>query len=262
MKEKYIGIFDSGFGGMTVVRRLKELRPKQNIIYFGDTSHVPYGDKTRDMIISYVLNDIAFLKTFDIDTIGFACNTADSLVLNEAMRTYPDIRFFGIIGPSCTQAIKISQNKRIGVIATSAAINSGVFENTLLNLDKNLAVFSKACPLLVPLVEEGRISSKDPVLMAALKDYLLPLKEKGIDTLILGCTHYPLLKDAISLIIPDIKLVSSSDMAAENIANNLGDYEGSGILHCYVSGDKDRFENIGNSFMNHEINFSVEHVDI
>ena len=200
-KEKYIGVFDSGIGGLTVVKSIVETMPNENIIYFGDTAHVPYGTRSKEQITEYVLSDVKFLSRFNIKAIVIACNTADSAARDMVEKNYSDIPVYGVVAPAAKKAAKLTKNKKIGVIATNATVNSGAYEKTIHSFDSDAQVISLACPLLVPLVEEGRFKKGDQVIEEVLREYLTPLKKQGINTLVLGCTHYPLLYDIITEIM-------------------------------------------------------------
>lgn len=211
--ERCIGVFDSGLGGLTVVDGLMKALPNENIIYLGDTAHMPYGTKTKEQLTQYVFANMDFLLSFDVKAIVIACNTADSVVREKLTESY-DLPIFGVIAPAAMEAVSVSKNGKIGVMATNAAVNSGAYEREIHKLDPTLNVTSVACPKLVPLIEQGHFLKGDSEAIRALDEYLLPIRESGADTLILGCTHYPLLADTIANLLPDVKLVSSSSAAA------------------------------------------------
>ncbi|MBP9989486.1 MAG: glutamate racemase, partial [Ruminococcus sp.] len=220
INQKSIGVFDSGIGGLTVVKKINELMPEENIIYIGDTANVPYGTKSPEEIKKLVFGLVDKLLSFDVKAIVIACNTADSIV-GDILRNECKVPVFGVVEPAANEAVRISRNKKIGLIATNAAVNNGTYQNTIKALDNQAEVFAVACPLLVPFAEAGRFEKEDTEVKEALKSYLLPLKEKNIDTLILGCTHYPLFEDMIKEILPEINIVSSSDTAAKKLKDNL-----------------------------------------
>lgn len=267
-KEKYIGVFDSGIGGLTVVKSIVETMPNENIIYFGDTAHVPYGTRSKEQIIEYVLSDVKFLSRFNIKAIVIACNTADSAARDKIEEKYSDIPVYGVVAPASKKAAELTKNKKIGVIATNATVNSGAYEKTIHSFDKTAQVISLACPLLVPLVEEGRFKKGDQVIEEVLREYLTPLKEQGIDTLVLGCTHYPLLYDIITEIMGDgVMVISSSVAAAEELKKGLGERD---ILSdsktserkYFVSDNAEDFEKHALIFMGNSLGGTVEQVDI
>ncbi len=264
MDNRPIGIFDSGLGGLTCVKKVMEIMPNENIIYFGDTGRVPYGTKSRETIKKYVMQDINFLETFDIKFIIIACGTASSATLpyiKEDINT--DI--IGVLEPTCKMAVSLTKNKKIGVIGTQGAINSGKYKETINELDNDIEVFSKACPMFVPIVENGY--TKGEVAKIIVEEYLAPLKEEGIDTLILGCTHYPLLTDEIQKFMGDgVTLVNSGAAAALEAREILkeNDMLGSckGEVKYYVSDTVDSFQELGSAFLERNIGGDVEKIDI
>lgn len=265
MNNKFIGVFDSGMGGLTVVKSIVETMPDENIIYFGDTAHVPYGTRSKEQITEYVLNDVKFLNTFDIKAIVIACNTADSIAREKVEKLYP-LPVFGVVEPASESAAKSTKNNKIGVIATNATVNSGAYERNISRFNPDAQVISVACPLLVPLVEEGRFRKGDKVIENVLTEYLTPLKEQGIDTLVLGCTHYPLLYDIISEIMPNTNIISSSVAAAAKLKNaledkNLQSSEKGSRRKYFVSDNAEYFEGLAKIFMG-ELGGHVEHVEI
>ncbi len=189
-----IGVFDSGVGGLTVVRELLRHMPDQAIIYLGDTARTPYGTKSSETIIDYSIEDTGFLVSKGANLIVIACHSASSVATN-AIRQHFSLPVFEVVSPSIQQAIALTKKGRIGIIGTRATVASGVYEKTIPELSPEIKVFSQACPLLVPLVEEGWIKRSET--RRIVKKYLRPLREREIDTLILGCTHYPLLRPVI-----------------------------------------------------------------
>ena len=251
--EKYIGIFDSGIGGLTVVKSIIEKIPGENIIYFGDTAHVPYGTRSSEQITEYVLGDVAFLSTFDLKAIVIACNTADSIARKKVEENY-DLPVFGVVEPASKKAATETVNGKIGVIATNATVLSGAYEKSIASFNKDAEVTSVACPLLVPLVENGRFRKGDGVIETVLNEYLEPLKQKGVDTLVLGCTHYPLLYDIIAEIMPGVNIISSSVAASNTLKECLEKEEmlnpsSSGERKYFVSDNPSAFEKEATIFM-------------
>lgn len=264
--EKFIGVFDSGIGGLTVVKSIVEKMPEENIIYFGDTAHVPYGTRSREQITQYVLSDVKFLNTFDLKAIVIACNTADSIAREKVEKLYP-LPVFGVVEPASKQAALSTKNGRIGVIATNATVNSGAYTGAIARFNPDAEVISVACPLLVPLVENGRFGKDDVVINTVLREYLEPLKAKNIDTLVLGCTHYPLLHDVIEQIMPGVNIISSSVAAADSLRHGLEQKDllntgNGGSRHYYVSDNAEYFEKTAMVFMGKDLGGSVEHVEI
>ncbi len=210
-----VGVFDSGVGGLTVAREIMRNLPNEHIVYFGDTARVPYGSKSKDTIVRYSRQIIRFLKTQDIKAIVIACNTASALALDEVEKEL-DIPIIGVIKAGARVAVASTRNQRIGVIGTESTINSHLYEKLIREENPAISVYEKACPLLVPLVEEGWL--KDPVTKEVTQRYLEELLEKEIDTLILGCTHYPLLRSLIrELVGEQITLVNPAYETAKEL---------------------------------------------
>ncbi len=210
-----IGIFDSGLGGLTVLKTIKRVIQGESIVYLGDTAHLPYGSKSKDTIWSLSLKNIDFLLKRKVKIIVVACNTASALCLEGLAKKY-SLPLLGVIEPGTLRAIRATKNGRVGVIGTHSTIRSRAYEKSIKKYAPNLRVYSKACPLFVPLVEEGWAGSK--VAENIADTYLRPLKNKKIDTLILGCTHYPLLKNAIKKVMgPRVTLVDSAEEIAAQV---------------------------------------------
>ncbi len=263
MDNRAIGVFDSGLGGLTAVKRLHEIMPQESIIYFGDTGRVPYGNRGRDTIIKYTRQDILFLLQYDIKAIVVACNTASSAAL-ETVQVEFDLPIFGTVEPSCEKAVKVTRNSRIGVIGTAATIRSGIFTRRLKKLGGGLQVAELACPLFVPLVENGRVAPGDIVIETVVKEYLQPLKDAGVDTLILGCTHYPLLHDVIASFMGDkVTLVDSGAEAANAVKKAVESArDGTGETQYFVSDDPAGFSQLAGVFLQEEIKGEAALVDI
>lgn len=217
-----IGIFDSGIGGLTVVRAIMERIPGYDIIYFGDTARTPYGNKSPETVIEYAVQDTAFLLNKGAKIIVIACNTASSVAYESVVDKF-DVPVFEVITPAVELAVEASRKMSIGVIGTRATIKSGVYEKKIRALNAAARVYSVACPLLVPLVEEGWINRPETAMI--VKKYLHPLKVKQADTLILGCTHYPLLKHIIQRKIgKKINIIDSSVGVAEKVERFLKEH--------------------------------------
>ena len=199
-REAPIGVFDSGVGGLTVAREIMRNLPSEKIVYFGDTARVPYGSKSKETIIRYSRQIIRFLQQQQVKAIVVACNTASAFAL-DAVRDEFDIPIIGVIEPGAKVAAAQTRNKRVGIIGTVGTVGSGIHAEYLKHLDPEITVFGKACPLFVPLVEEGWLH--DPVTDEVAARYLKELQDKQVDTLILGCTHYPLLRSTIRKIMGD-----------------------------------------------------------
>ncbi|MFN0112603.1 MAG: glutamate racemase [Blastocatellia bacterium] len=216
-----IGIFDSGVGGLTVLRAIRQRLPRESVIYLGDTARVPYGTKSRATIERYAVEDAAFLIEKGVKMIVVACNTASAMG-RERLRQEFDTPFLTVLGPGARAAAKATRTGRVGVIATEATINSGAYERAIHEAagDQSVEVFSRACPLFVPLVEEGETDSQVARLVA--EQYLASLRQQRIDTLVLGCTHYPLLKNIIAETMGDsVTLIDSAEAVAEETAQLL-----------------------------------------
>jgi len=252
-----IGVFDSGVGGLTVVKELMRILPNEDIIYFGDTARVPYGIKSKETIIKFSLENILFLLKQDVKVIVVACNTSTSAALPILKRHFK-IPIIGVIGPGAKEAIYATRNKRIGVIATKATINSGAYEREIKRLNPAIKVFNQACPLLVPLTEEGWAQRKETYDIANF--YLEPFKKAGIDTLILGCTHYPLLKDVFKKVLGNnVRLIDSARQVAyetKDVLNNDGlinKNKGGGKYLFYVSDELQQFKKVAKNFLGKDI---------
>lgn len=247
MDNRKIGVFDSGIGGLTVVRELKRELPGESLVYFGDLARLPYGSKSKENIVAFSHQIIKFLMEQDVKAIIIACGTASSNALTEMQAAY-DLPIMGVVEPGAREAVRSTQNKRIGVIATQATIRTGEYERRMKAEDASITVCSMACPLFVPLVEEGWFD--DPVTEAVTKRYLQSLKEQQVDTLILGCTHYPMLRQTIARQMgPEVKLVNPSLSAARELkefltaTDRLSDRE-QGEACFYVTDSTEHFEHL------------------
>lgn len=253
-----IGIFDSGIGGLTVLKEMRREVPHENIVYFGDTAHVPYGTKSKETITRFSLDNVRFLQGFDVKLVIVACNTASSLSL-EALKESFSTPIIGVIEPGAKQALKTTRSGRIGVIGTKATIGSGAYEAELKKLDPKIKVYSQACPLFVPFVEEGWLDGA--VVEKVAKIYLEPIKKFGVDTLILGCTHYPLLTKVIQKMIgKGVKLVNSAEETAKEAKKLLEDASlrcavrrGGQETQFYVSDEPEQFRSLGERFLGQSI---------
>ena len=213
MDNRPIGVFDSGLGGLTTVSQLIKILPNENIIYFGDTGRVPYGSRSKETVRKYALQDINFLKSKGVKMIIAACGTASSVI---SYSDVPDIEYTGVIVPTAIDAYNQTISKNIGVIGTTATIKSGAYNRALSKLDSDIIITPQACPLFVPLVENGFTNPDNQVTQLVAKDYLAPLINAGVDTLILGCTHYPIIHQIITNIMgSSVKLINSGKSAAQ-----------------------------------------------
>lgn len=253
---KAIGVFDSGVGGLTVVREIIRQLPGEDIIYFGDTARVPYGTKSKETVIRFSIEDILFLLKHEVKLICVACNTVSSVAL-PSIRQHFRVPLVGVITPAVKEAVYATQNKRIGVIGTKATIKSRTYEKEIKQLDTKMKVVACACPLFVPLVEEGWL--KGSVVLDVAREYLAPLKKAKVDSVILGCTHYPLLKSVIQQVLGSrVKLIDSARQVAIEVKNIL-DSEGllslgrRGKHQFYVSDNPEWFGGLAEKFLGEKI---------
>jgi glutamate racemase len=253
-----IGIFDSGVGGLTVARSVRRKLPLEDIVYFGDTARVPYGNKSRSTINRFSREIVDFLVKKHVKAVVIACNTASSFSRSFLSRSYV-LPVLGVIAPGVRKAVNVSKNKRIGIIGTEATVSSGAYERELIKAtDGTFRIFSASCPLFVPLVE-NKMTSGDITRRAAEK-YLIPLERKGVDTLILGCTHYPMLKKVISDVMKGVTLVDSSEEVAVDLRSLLeekgltsSERFRNGKMTCYVSDDPAKFKKISGMFLREDV---------
>jgi glutamate racemase len=248
-----IGVFDSGIGGLTVVKQLLRYLPNENIIYFGDTARVPYGTKSEKLIRQFALEDAAFLEQFKIKALVVACNSVSAVAVDLLMSTR-SIPVLGVIDPGVEAAVQCTKKNKIGVIGTTATINSNAYLKKILKLNTGIRVLSQPCPLLVSLVEEGWIT--DTVTRLTIEKYLQPLLNDGVDTIILGCTHYPVLKDLIQQVAGDrIILIDSGKETARKVQEMLinSNLARAGkdkpYVRFYVSDIPYKFDEIGTRFL-------------
>lgn len=257
MDTRPIGIFDSGLGGLGALSRLSALLPNEKIIYLGDTLRVPYGDKARDELLKCADDDFRFLLKHNVKAVLIACGTVSSNLTDDDFARVP-VLCRGVITPAAQKAVALTQNHKIGIIATAASIRAGAYKKTVLSLCRDAEVFDIACPDFVPLIERGKTDKNDIEVKAAAQKYLTPLKQNGIDTLILGCTHYPLLADAILEFLGDVTLIDSGAEAAEEMASSLKDAallsgEGQGAASFFVTSNAEGFEKNAALFLQKEI---------
>jgi len=256
MNKKAIGVFDSGIGGLTVYKAIKELMPTEKVIYLGDTAHVPYGTKSAETIVRFSEENSRFLTQKGVKIIVIACNSSSSYAVAH-LQDLLDIPVLGVIDPGSEAAAQ--KEGLIGVIGTAATISSGAYDRSILEKNRGAKIVSSSCPLFVPLVEEGWINH--PVTDQVIREYLLPLKKKGVKTLVLGCTHYPLLKEAIGRVLGDeIELIDSAEVMALRVQSILkklgwlnGHREGNGEDEFYVTDFPERFKRVGEIFLQRKI---------
>lgn len=265
MDDRPIGVFDSGLGGLTVLKELMAQLPNENIVYFGDTARLPYGTRSREAIIKYSIQCFRFLLSKNIKAVVIACGTASSMALQAVKETF-DIPVIGVIEPGAEAAVRITRNNKIGIIGTQATIASGAYPRIINQLNPGIETLSVACRLFVPIVEEGWSDTEIAYLTA--EEYLKDLKLWGADTIILGCTHYPLLINTISKIMgPEVTLVNPGADTARQVKEMLAhrdmlrEDEDAGRYLYYLSDFSQRFKQIGSSFLNKDIEYP-EKVDI
>lgn len=252
-----IGVFDSGVGGLTVVRAILRYLPKESIVYFGDTARVPYGTKSRETIVKFALEDASFLISKGVKVIVVACNSVSSNALGDLKANF-EVPIIGVIETVARAAFESTSNGKIGVVGTKATIESEAYEMALRRQKRNIDVRSVPCPLFVPLAEEGWLDNE--ITRLVVREYLTPLLEWGMDSLLLGCTHYPLLRGAISKVVGDgVRLVDSGEATARELKSLLeakglsSGVDGEPSHHFYLSDLPRNFAEIGRRFLGREI---------
>ncbi|CUH93849.1 glutamate racemase [Herbinix luporum] len=257
MTKAPIGVFDSGVGGLTVVKEIMNQIPGETIIYFGDTARLPYGSKSKKTIITYTRQIVRFLMRKGVKAIVIACNTASAFAL-ETIKDEIDIPIIGVVKPGAKVAARTTLNGKVGVIGTEGTIQSGIYNRFLSKTNPKVTVFGKACPLFVPLVEEGLID--DPITFEMARRYIGELLDKDIDTLVLGCTHYPLLRETIRKVVGDeIFLVNPAYETAKCLAavlteHNLRNDTTQALNHkFYVSDGAEKFKRFANTILPCEV---------
>ena len=268
MDTRPIGVFDSGLGGLTAVRQLRRVLPGEDIVYFGDTGRVPYGSRGRDIIVQYARQDIRFLLQQDVKFIIAACGTVSSTYPPEEAARLP-VPFTGVVGATARAAVDATRNRKIGIIGTAATVRSGSYAAIIRDMMPDVQIFARACPMFVPLVENGYFNDGNPVTKLIIAEYLQELKDAGVDTLILGCTHYPLLTDIIRDIMgPEVALVSAGEESAFELKRLLkagslrADETREGGADFYVSDRPEDFEKIASVFLGEELSHSAERINI
>jgi glutamate racemase len=270
-----IVVLDSGLGGLTVVKAIRAAMPHERIVYFGDTARMPYGNKSQSAVTGFVREVLSFLRPLQPKHVVFACNTATALAMTALRGAYPELSFSGVIEPGAKAAAAAAGSKLwpvIGVIATEATVRSKAYERAVHRRRSHVRLLLQGTPALAPLIEEGR-DARDPLLRLALKQYLTPLKARGVDVLVLGCTHYPVLKGLIARMMGEkVAVIDSADQCAEDVARRLS---AAGLLHpagiapepaplrrekdeppvsremlrCFVTDDAARFESLAPRFL-------------
>ncbi len=256
-----IGIFDSGVGGLTVQRALLEALPGADTIYLGDTARVPYGTKSAATVTQYSLRNARVLEARGIDLLVVACNTASAVAL-PALRAALPVPVLGVVEPGARAAVRATRNGRIGVIGTAGTIGSGAYQAALRGLRADVEVVARACPLFVPLAEEGWTDPSDELVRGVVRRYLAPLAAGRVDTLVLGCTHYPLLRAAIAAELPGVTLVDSAETVAAEVKALLPAPTGLAATHLFLVTDTpEKFLAVAGRFLGRPVE-AAEHVDV
>ena len=265
VKDKPIGVFDSGVGGLTVVHALMQSCPQESIVYFGDTGRYPYGVRSKRVIVEFSRQLALFLERQECKFLIVACNTASALALEEVRNTV-GVDVIGVIEPGAAAAVRATRNKRVGVIGTEATVNSGSYASAICALNPDIHITSLPCPLFVALAEEG-YSGKEATRLVA-EEYLAPLREAQVDTLVLGCTHYPLLKSDIAAVMgPDVTLIDSATEVARVVGDQLrarnhhSENQQTTSYRYYVSDTPDKFARVGERFLGRPVT-PVDLVDL
>ena len=267
MDTRPIGVFDSGLGGLTALRELARRMPQEDLVYFGDTGRVPYGSRSKETIIKYAQQDVAFLSTFDPKAIVIACGTVSTTAL-DTLRAQYAVPLYGVVEPAARAAAQRTKNGKVGLIGTQATIRSGAYERRIAREDPSIQVLTEACPLFVPLVENGRFRPGDIVAETVAAEYLAPMREAGVDTLVLGCTHYPLLTEVIGACMgPEVALINVGATCAAAVAERLRAMDalnpgGAGESRFYVSDSVEGFSRLASTFLQRDVQEAVTQVDI
>jgi len=269
MDNRPVGVFDSGLGGLTVVKALKELMPNENILYLGDTGRVPYGSRSKETIIKYATQSAAFLFEKEIKAMVVACNTVCSVAYDEINEKY-DLPVYEVVNAPSKAAVQSTKNNKIGVIGTTATIRSGIYESAIHKLNRDITVYCVSCPLFVPLVEEGWIKNDDEAAIEVAKRYLAELIEMQIDTLILGCTHYPLLTGVIQGVMGNnVTLIDCATWTAQHIAADLkikdkltGDTGKGTKTQYFVTDSIESFSTQASKYLESDINNMVTKIEL
>lgn len=262
MHQHVIGVFDSGFGGLTVVSALQRALPHMDIIYFGDTGRAPYGGRSSETLLEFGQQNIAFLESLHVKTIVAACGTISSVALPQLKRN-AKTPLFGIIEAGAKKAVEATKEKRIGVIATQASIDTGAYQAEIYAANPEIKITAVACPKFVPLVESGATTKEHPDVQAAILEYLSVMQREEVDTLLLGCTHYPLLWDAIAAYMgPQVSMVDAGAAAVVQLTKHLENEQrqaaaGTGKVLYYTSGNAGSFKETAGRILGKELSGEV-----
>ncbi len=255
-----LGLFDSGVGGLTVQRASLDALPGAATLYLGDTARVPYGTKSAETVTQYSLRNARFLARHGIDVLVVACNTASAVAL-PALRAELAVPVLGVVEPGARVAVRASRTGRIGVIGTPGTIASGAYQEAIRRARPDAEVTSRACPLFVPLAEEGWTDPADEVVRGVARRYLAPLRDAGVDTVVLGCTHYPLLAGAIAAELPGVTLVDSASAVAAEVRERFGGPGGDVEHRFFVTDAPERFLAVAGRFLGRPVT-AADHVDV
>ncbi len=237
-----IGVFDSGIGGLTVLRQLRRAYPQLDMVYLGDLARVPYGGRSVETIVRYARDDVSFLLRFGVDAVVAACGTVSSNAM-DALRESFDLPVYGVIESAAARAVRLTKTGSVGVIGTQATVNSGAYERVIRAIDPEIRVFSQACPLFVPLVENG-VAADDIVAETVTDRYLSAFDGKDVDVLIMGCTHYPVYRPALEKRLPGAAMVDVGEALASSLRDDLGTGMGEGRVEYYVTERSAAFDQV------------------
>ena len=256
-----IGVFDSGMGGLTAIKQIVKMMPDEDIIYFGDTGRVPYGSRSKETIIKYSCQDVRFLLSKGVDAILIACGTVSANAI-DILRSEFNVPIFGVVEAAAEKACALTRNAKVGIIGTNATVKSGAYVKHIESIRPDIETVSTPCPLFVPLVENGFTDEDDQITYLTADRYLADIKASGADTLILGCTHYPIIAPVISKVLPGVSLVNTGAEAAKKLFENISPRGGSGRVEYYVSDDVDYFKSAASTFLEMPVGDNVFKVDI
>ncbi len=256
-----IGVFDSGMGGLTAIKQIVKMMPYEDIIYFGDTGRVPYGTRSKDTIIKYSRQDVRFLLSKGVDAILIACGTVSANAI-DILRSEFNVPVFGVVEAAAEKACELTKNGKVGIIGTNATVKSGAYVKHIEAIRPDIETVSTPCPLFVPLVENGFTDPDDRITYLTAERYLEEIKSFGADTLILGCTHYPIIAPVISKVLPGVDLVNTGAEAAKKLFENIKPTVGTGRVAYYVSDDVEYFKSAASTFLEMPVGENVFKVDI
>lgn len=256
-----IGVFDSGMGGLTAIKQIVKMMPQEDIIYFGDTGRVPYGTRSKNTIIKYACQDVRFLLSKNVDAILIACGTVSANAI-DVLRQEFDVPIFGVVEAAAKKACELTRNGKVGIIGTNATVKSGAYVEHIRSIREDIETVSTPCPLFVPLVENGFTDPDDQITYLTAEKYLADIKVSGADTLILGCTHYPIIAPVISKVLPGVSLINTGAEAANRLFEKVAPGGGSGRVEYYVSDDVSSFKSAASTFLEMPVGDNVFKVDI